>query len=139
MKFEKIKNGDKIEYYINDKPVDENTYNILLKDESVNKIPHIKNKFNNEDYENLEFNINFNQCMCEQCQEIRKIVKAIKELEENEGFKLLSDYIEYIENEISLSTLISIYSQIGNHAQKLAARLENQLEDFRESYRGGIA
>lgn len=130
MKFEKIQSNGEIKFYINDKIVDENTYNILSNDDSVNQTPH-KKTMSNQQYEDHEFNIEAEDsvyCECEECQNIREVVSQIKELEDDDAFNYLRDYITSIQYETGNFANIEILTQIGNEFIKAAGKMEAELE-----------
>lgn len=131
MKFKEVVTGDGIQYFINEKIVDEVTYHKLLNDESLYTIPKLPKMTSNGEN---SCNTNENQCMCEECQELFTIISDIKELDTGEAVEALREYLEFIRTEASLETTIHIYSEIGSNATRTAAKLEVQLEDYRDQF-----
>lgn len=148
-KFEKLKfteiiheDSNTIEYKINDKYVDFETYNKLINDESlfvphplpkINKSPENSNNysssndFDNSNYDNLT-------CKCDECKSLMDIVREIQELDENEAFNLLNGYLEINNTEIKMRAFIETYNTIGNNLTKHSGKLEGQLEAFLEQF-----
>ena len=127
LKFKEVVTKDGIQYFINEKIVDEDTYHKLLNDESLYTVPKLPKTSNGEN----SCDTNESQCMCEECQELFTIISDIKELDTGEAVEALREYLEFIRTEASLETTIHIYSESGSNATKTAAKLEVQLENYR--------
>lgn len=144
-KFEKLKfteiiheDSNTIEYKINDKYVDFETYNKLLNDETlfaplpfpkINKSPENSNNSNTCNNPN-DSNDEDYTCNCEECKSLRQMVYNLQDMDEEEAFNALGGYLEVFKTEVKMETLIETYEAIGNNLIKHSGKLEDQLEAF---------
>lgn len=156
-KQEIYKNGiTKTEYYINDKKVDERTYNTLLdNDFESRKNTYIKSKYD-DDYENLEDKIHFinlnpqyiqaleedyeeSECenisdynsMCDRCKAIMDVVRVIRDSEdEEEAFENLEYFTNLIDEQAFKNGHISALRNYSDMFTDLADKIEN--DEFEE-------
>jgi hypothetical protein len=138
MKFEKIIKGKKIEYFINNKPVEQEVYDSILQDDSLYEflpLPKVNNIPDNNCNTNKVVSINKNseneeECHCENCQELLIMINNIREMDDYEAKNILGNYIEVIKTHVHMETLVDTYNEIGNSLVKHSGKLENQLEEF---------
>ena len=131
IKFKEVVTKDGIQYFINEKIVDEATYNKLLNDESLYTLPPLpKTNTNGEN----SCDSNEDKCMCEECIELFSVISDIKELDTSEAVEALREYLEFVRTEASLEATIHIYNEIGISATKTTAKLEIQLENYRDQH-----
>ena len=138
MKFEKIITNDITECYINDKPVPEDTYNTLITDETVSQLPNNKSKLTNEEYNHSEFDVdnigNNEPCQCPECQELYEIVTDIQEMDFDTAVAVLREYLDDLETDVHLSTMIECYETLGQSLLKVSGKLESELENHMSKY-----
>lgn len=126
MDFKKI-NG---KYYINNKETNEDTYLTLITDEvdRLNKIGSDKIVVNKNCIEQ-SFVDNHEDCECEDCENIFNIIDSIEDLDRSQAYAMIVDYIEQKQNEAFMNGMMSAYSDISKLTNKLATKIEIDLED----------
>jgi hypothetical protein len=145
MKFEKIINGDDIQYFINHKPVEQEVYDTILLDDSLYQLPPLPKvnniPENNSSSSNKVVSINKysekeneEECHCENCQELLIMINNIREMSDYDAKNVLSNYIEVIKTHVHMETLVDVYGEIGSSLVKHSGKLENQLEEFLEQF-----
>ena len=130
LKFKEIINGNEKQFFINDKQVDENTYEKILNDNSlffpplpkVDKSPENSNNHNDEEF------------ICEDCQELLNIITDLREMDDGEAIDALRGYIEIIKTETHFQSLIEAYGELGSSFNKVSAKLEVELDNFLEQF-----
>ena len=145
LKFKEIIKGKKHNFFINDKSVDESTYNQILNDDSLYELPPLPKpkmnvspenncNININNVDNTNINTNTEECPCENCQELLNIISDIREMGDNEALVELGSYIEAVKTKTHMESLIEAYSELGSSMVKVSSRLEIQLENFMEQF-----
>jgi len=131
MKFEEIINGEDIQFFINGKKVEEDTYNTLLNDDSLYNFPPLpspENKSNiNNKYYSPSSSITQEEpeiCDCEQCTEFLTIINDIRKMDDYQALEGLKNYIELVK----MQALSEVYSELGTNMIKISSRLEDKIE-----------
>ncbi len=135
LKFREVVNGDRIEYFINNKQVEKNVYDKLMFDDSLYTFPPLpKVDKSPEDSCNINHDDEGDGFICEDCQELLDIISDLREMDDGEAIDALREYLNIVRAETQLETLIEVYSELGSSTSKLATRLEIELENFRSQF-----
>lgn len=141
MKFREIINGDKTEFFINDKSVSQETYDSILNDNSLYTLPplplpNVKNNNQNNAPNTTQNSNNYTEIQIDgdEYQELLTMVNDIKEMSVEDAIVGLKFYLDAIKTETQLEALSQAYEELGNGMIKTAIRLENKLEDYMSQF-----
>jgi len=118
-------------YYINDKEVTEETFNKLYNDENIGNF----NVYNGKNSDNITVDEDYeDDCcnsdnLCEECQSILDLIHALFELDDEEAIETFREIIAIERKDAFIKGSISAYEEVSRFSNKIAARLENILDD----------